>query len=378
MSSDPVRIASLSDVHLGHHNTPASEILANLYKAFPDNEVTGELDAIFIGGDLFDRLLTLKDPAVPQIQVWANHFLRMVARRNILVRVLEGTGSHDWGQNWILPAENENSQIGADLKYVTTLSIEYIERLDRTVLWVPDDWRPETDDTWAEVVQLLQQAGLEQVDLAVVHGAFTHQLPPVVHAPMHRPERYLGIVRDYVFGAHIHKSSVYERILCNGSFDRIAHGEEEPKGHWLATLDRKHGNSVQFVENKGAKAYITIDCTGLIVEDALATIRTVAGGYPPGSHMRVKGNWNDPIMNSMDMLRNHYPLYRWTSLAEKKKETQAKLLVDLRSEFTQIAITPANIEELLMAKIAQLTADSATIERCRQHLKGMSNESPRG
>ncbi len=373
MSSDPVRIASLSDVHLGHHNTPTHEILANLYKAFPDNEVTGELDAIFIGGDLFDRLLNLKDPAVIWIKAWANRFLRMCKKRDILVRVLEGTGSHDWGQNWILPSENENSQIGADLKYFTTLSIEYIERLGRSVLWVPDDLHPETDDTWTEVVQLLQEHNLQHVDLAVVHGAFTHQLPPVVNAPMHRPERYLSIVRDYVFGAHIHKASVHERILCNGSFDRIAHGEEEPKGHWRVTLDRKNGNQAQFIENKNAKAYITIDCTGLPVDDALTTIREVASRYPEGSHMRIRAGWNDPIMSSMDLLRNHYPLYRWTSLADKKKETQAKLLVDLRSEFTQVAITSTNIEELLMAKLRQLTTDPAVIERCRRQLTAAIN-----
>lgn len=372
MPSDAVRIASISDVHLGHHNTTATHILTNLYNAFPDNEVTGQLDAVFIEGDFFDRLLHLNDPIIAEIKLWINRFLRMCAKRLILVRIMEGTRSHDWGQNWLFEKENIDAQIGCDLKYINTLSIEYIEKLQRTVLWVPDDWRPDPDDTWSEICQLLQENGLERVDLACVHGAFTYQLPPMVTAPTHRPERFLAITNDYVFGSHIHKASVYEKILCNGSFDRISHGEEEPKGYWIATLSQKLGNSAEFIENKGAKAYITIDCSGLSAEDSLTAIRSVASKYPETSHMRVRANWNDPIMNSMDMLRNHYPTYRWSSIAEKKKETQSKLLVDLRAQFTQVEITSANIEELVLAKLKQLNPDPAVFERCRAHLKEMS------
>lgn len=173
-------IASFSDVHLGHPKTPTVSILRNLRKAFPDTEETGKLDLIFIVGDLFDRLLDMPDPSVPEIKIWFHQFLRMCAKRDIVVRVLEGTPSHDWKQSWLMDSINTQSGYNVDLKYVTTLSIEHIERFGINILYVPDEWLPETDDTWKEVLQHLGQHNLDQVDYALIHGSFNYQLPPAV------------------------------------------------------------------------------------------------------------------------------------------------------------------------------------------------------
>ena len=361
-------MASLSDVHLGHPKTPTSSILRNLRKAFPDTEETGKLDLIFIVGDLFDRLLSVPDPAVIEIKTWFHQFLRMCAKRDIVVRVLEGTPSHDWKQSWLMDSINQQAEYGVDLKYVTTLSIEYLERFGINILYVPDEWLPETDDTWKEVVQLLRQRNLEKVDYALIHGSFTYQLPPAVSAPTHDPERYLGIVSKYIFVGHVHKSSVYERILAHGSFDRLSHGEEEAKGHWRvkATPERDH---VTFIETKDATKYVTVNCVGIQVEDALERLKVVAN-LPDGSHVRVMASKTDPIMASLDVLRVEYPTIHWTSKAveTETKSVQANLLVDLRSSFQQLNITPDNLPELIMRRLEESVTDQRLLERCRQRL----------
>lgn len=359
-----LRIVSISDIHLGHHNTTTPEILENLYRAFPDNDVTGSIDAIFIGGDLFDRLLDLNDPYVIMIKAWMNRFLRLCAKRNIVVRLLEGTPSHDRQQNRIMAAEKEDSNIDVDFEYISTLKIEYIQSLDISVLWVPDEYRPETDDTWKEVQQLLQDTSREQVDFSVVHGTFKHQIPEFVKTPKHDLDRYLNITKYCVFGGHIHKASSLDRFMCNGSFDRISHGEEEPKGYWQVEADPNGTFEAKFIENTLAKKYITINCAGMPVEDALAEIRSVASQYPAGSAMRIRAAWDDPIMVNLDLLRNNYPTYKWSSIVDTKKEAQSKMLVDLRVTTTQVEITPANIAELMKMQLEEMEVPAEKIKKC--------------
>ena len=147
MMKSRLKIAELSDVHLGHHKTHAKHIIENLNKAFPDNDTTGQLDIIWIAGDLFDRMLNLPSDSVSAITNWVSKFLMMCKRRDILVRVLEGTPSHDWKQAKLLVDINEGSNINADLKYFTELSIEYIDKFGINVLYVPDEWRTKNEQT---------------------------------------------------------------------------------------------------------------------------------------------------------------------------------------------------------------------------------------
>ena len=89
------KFASISDIHLHHPHNTTIEIIENLDKyAFPDNVQTASLDAIFIGGDLFDRIMTLNDPDVPVVEHWMERLLRLCKKHDILLRVLEGTPSH--------------------------------------------------------------------------------------------------------------------------------------------------------------------------------------------------------------------------------------------------------------------------------------------
>ena len=150
-----LRIASISDVHLGHRRTPASHILKNLKAAFPKGEETRDLDIIFIAGDLFDAILSFPDPVVEEIQDWMFAFIRMCASYNIVVRILEGTPLHDRNQSREFDVINRNLRAPANCKYQDTLCIEHIEALDINVLYVPDEWDVDTDRTWEAVQELL-------------------------------------------------------------------------------------------------------------------------------------------------------------------------------------------------------------------------------
>ena len=95
--------------------------------------------------------------------------------------------------------------------------------------------------------------GIDKVDFAIMHGSFPHQLPPHIKVPMHDPNRYLSIVKYIVVIGHIHKPSVHERIYTPGSFDRISHGEEEPKDILDLIYLSDDTWNVEFIENVNSK-----------------------------------------------------------------------------------------------------------------------------
>lgn len=366
--SDQLNLAFISDVHLGHNRTPTKHIVGNLYRAFPNNEQTRALDVICIVGDLFDQLLTAPDPNLGVIITWMGSFLKQCKKNDTSIILLEGTPSHDWAQNRLMVDINTTGEIGADLHYVDTLSI--LELRGYTFLCVPDEWRPNPDDTWKDVCQQLQAHGLSQVDVSLVHGAFKYQLPEIAKAPTHDPERYESITRYVADIGHVHKHSQHGRILSNGSFDRLAHGEEEPKGHWRVRLYRPDRFEARFVENTDAMIYRTVDCRGLTLEDALQAL-SFLDTQTTRCYVRIAAHTDDAIITNLSELKNTYPEVEFSNSVDDKTRVQTKLLVDMRAEFHQTAITPANVSELLIGRLVRQGVDAQTVALCTQYLSSM-------
>lgn len=343
-----IRVAALGDIHLGHHKTHTSFIIENLRRAFPDNDETGQLDLILFEGDVFDRLLVFPSEASVEITYWIMEFLSICMKRNIIVRVLEGTPSHDWRQSLIFDTLNKAMGGHVDLKYVDKLCVEYIEPLGLNVLYVPDEWAPECDEVWRQVKDTLSSHGLEKVDIACMHGAFNYQIP--MSHNTHVPERYLSIVDGYIFIGHVHKHNPLNRILPAGSFDRLCHGEEEPKGHVRATFYPDGRMEYEFVPNLGAKIYKTLDLQDLPLSEALLALKVVEG-YPDGSHFRIRLKRSDDLYASLSAVREMYPQFHWITQQEELEQSVERVKVD-HTLPQPISITSENVEALIFGRIS--------------------------
>lgn len=364
-------LASFSDVHLGHRKTPTAFIIQNLERyGFPYNAETAELDLIFLGGDLFDEGLSYFDEEVALIEGWMYRFLRFCSKHHIALRVLEGTASHDRGQNAHFEKIIELANIVIDFRYVKSVWVEQIEALGISVLYVPDYSSPDAGKIWELVEKALSEAGVSQVDYAVIHGAFKYQMPPIasVQAACHDMDRYLKVVKNYLFTGHIHVPRVYDRILNNGSFDRLAHGEEEDKGHWRVHVDKDGNDSVVFRVNKGAKLYKTIDLTGLSVDEAYERLKGVED-YPRDSAVRLVLGRDSPILTNLAKIKILYPHIEWTTKTLASEEVQKNLLVDLRSQFKEVVLTPTNAAEILLERLAKSQAPERVIHRAQSLLE---------
>lgn len=367
-----LNVASISDIHLGHRQTPTKHIIQNLYAAFPDTEETGQLDMIFIVGDLFDGPLGHYSDEAVEIQLWMYDFLKMCAKREIAVRVLEGTRSHDWRQSVWFNVVVQLSMLPVDLRYVRELSIERMTYGESPVdiLYVPDEWRTETDQTWLEVNQLLAEHGISQVDFTLLHGAFAEQLPAQAKCPKHLSERYQSITKHHVFAGHIHQRWVNGNILGNGSFDRLMHGDEGDKGHWRVRYVNED-TKIRFIKNPGAMTFLTVNCAGLSIDEANVKIDAAVSGLRAGSRIRVQSASTDAITSAVDLLRKRHPTLVWTVDATDKKTAQASLLVDHRPPTKGVAITASNLRALIDERLAASTLSPTLLQSCRDVMTQM-------
>lgn len=373
MKAKSLTVGEFSDVHLNHRKTSTQHVLKNLRHTFPIDPSFARFDIIFIAGDFFDSLMHLPDPDVIEIHLWINQFLRLCKKHDVVLRVLEGTPSHDWKQSRLFTHINDMAEIGADVGYAETLSIEYIERFGINVLYVPDEWLPECDDTWLEVKQLLQEHQLDKVDFSVMHGAFDFQLPSHISAPTHDPDRYLDITRYMVFIGHVHRFQVHDRIVSAGSFDRLTHGEEEPKGHVEVEVHRDGRHEITFVENEGAKLYNTYKCTAMPVEEALQYLDQEIKKLPQDSHVRVWAARTDAILANLQFLKSKYPEHNFTPKNDEDHEPAKQTVIDIKQTYQPVHITKSNIEKLLLDRLKDKGVDAQQLSKAKELLNDYIN-----
>ena len=364
MTKDYLNIAVLSDIHLGHRRNTADSMVRALRTALPNNSETADLDIIFLAGDVFDRLLNLPMGEVPEIDRWISELIDICMRGNIALRVLEGTPSHDWGQSVRFNTIAMMMKSSIDLAYVKDLSIEYMEDFGINILYVPDEWRSDVETTKEEVMALLDKHGLRQVDYSIMHGNFRYQVPAVyADSTKHDESFYLDITKRHIFIGHIHTFSQYERIVAQGSFDRLSHGEEEPKGHVRGKFFNNGNSEITFVENKLARIYKTVICTGMSVEETIEHLKVACKDLPNQSCVRIEAESTSPVFQSMEAIIRMFPLLVWTKNPKSaKQEKEVVLELDPNETYTPIYIGKDNITSLLIPRLTASGFNEKAIE----------------
>lgn len=365
------RIASTGDLHLGHGKNQPQEMIERLKAAFPKNAETAKLDVIALCGDVYDHLLNLPQDSVGIIDEWIIYMLRLCKALDIQLWVLEGTPSHDRGQSARFALLNKMLDIGCDLLYVDKLSIIWMPKFGINVLFVPDEWTDSADKTLEEIHELMRNQGISKVDYAIMHGQFEFQLPPIVKAQKHSSEAYLKIVDKLIFIGHVHVFNRRDRIIPQGSFDRISHGEENPKGHVRATVRAGDNYEIRFIETTDAKIFKTVNCRGLNFDQSHEKVLTETDDLPDASHVRIVADVGNPILQSIATYEKEKPYYFWTGLGKSDEEKtfleQAELLQS-KQEYIPIEIKPDNVKKLIKEAMLARNVDMEIIKLAKHKL----------
>lgn len=333
-----------SDVHLGHPLTPTEHIV----QSFKDSLLTEQnkaADILFISGDLFDRLLDLSSREVHLIIGFFNYLLSYCQTNNIKLRVLEGTPSHDQRQSELLVKLNDIRKTKCDLVYHKQLDIEYIEDLNKYVLYIPDEWFNKNDDVNLQIQKKLNEHNINHVDIAILHGQFQYQtLGKKYEGFFYEEDYFLNLVKGFIHIGHYHTFSSFDRIIANGSLERLVHGEEDPKGY-VTVRD----NNYTFIENPNAYTYKTINITAATT---LERLDKQIFKLPKNSYIRLLMSKDHPFNLTYPELKLRYLDY---SLKKKIKETASEdeaityIINDDGVEFGNRFVLENNIHETLLS-----------------------------
>lgn len=371
MKSFKLKALVFSDVHIYHDKTTTAHIVYGLYNALADTEKLRDVDIIFISGDLFDREVFMPNADMSVVINFIYHLLNMCSKYDILLRILEGTPSHDWKQAKLIIDINNNLPNPVDARHVVNLSIEHIERFGIDVLYVPDEWGSGCYDTYQEVKQLLVEHNLETVDLSIMHGCFNFQFPVnLVGKPdVHDEESYLSITKYLIIIGHYHTASSYERIHVPGSFDRLKHGEEEPKGHLEFNLYKDGAHDVKFIENKHAMIFKTFDFANAEVATVVRKLRKYLKNDNKLCYIRLLVNKDDAVYRGLFDLQNSFPLVKFTiSLKNKPKD---KMVSESKEIIRPPTLSMDNIVDLMHARL--LDKHPTVAEECIDALRSVVN-----
>lgn len=344
-----------SDVHFGHRRTPTNVIIEHINQMFEDNKNFADIDALFIAGDLFHTKLELPSHDGSLVIMFMLNLANFCAKNKITLRLLEGTASHDWKQGRIIEEVIKGSNINVDFKYIQTITIENIESLGKNVLFLPDNWEPK--EAMDAIDKLMKEKQLSKVDLTIMHGQFPYQLPMIDSIHSYPETYFLNITKGLIHPGHIHTHSVFDRIIAQGSIDRISHGEEEDKGLLLVSID---GNSYQwkFIKNKHAKMFKTIKIKNNDIDKIKSSIRKAVKVFRKKDYLKIKVGPDSIIPNIIFDLRQEFigiNIDYELDNKSKRSSPQLQSLVSIEDKDPEeiVTITEDNIVDLISRRLTE-------------------------
>lgn len=322
----PRNILTISDVHLGHPLVSMTHILQNLerfFDGFASANTFPDLKVIFIAGDLWHQVLPLEHNGLTDFFVFWYKFCSWCQRKQVTLRLMKGTPSHDGTQGDIVETYTVTTFPALDFRYVRDLSIEVLDTLKLSVLYVPDECRPSAEQIYEDTIAVFHQHQLQQVDIGIMHGMFHYQLGTIpTNHKVHTEALYQALVRRFISIGHIHIASRFERIFAQGSFDRISHGEEGDKGAYYFVEVEKDTWEPHFLVNRFAKCFKSITILNS-TPDPMEKVEQLLLTLPDDSHVRIIAEEGHDILRSVDFFAKKYPLLHFKRKLLKAKDKEA-------------------------------------------------------
>lgn len=364
-----IKYIALSDIHLGNKLNKTEYIVRALREFFRNNDKEIKTyDMIVLVGDVFDRLLNNSSTDYLLSIEWLTELVMYCGKNNIKLRILEGTPSHDWKQCKALYTIIDKLNLNIDFKYIETLHIEILPESNISILYVPDEWKHKASETYEEILSLMVENKLSQVDIAFMHGQFHYQLPMIRLESSFTEEDMLNIVKHFISIGHIHTPSVYERILAQGSFDRLAHNEEEDKGGMFITVDEVNGNSYRFVKNEKSMIFKTYRYGTEELDEIITDLENKISKLPSGSNVRIISENEEYLTKSVKALKEKFLDIVIKAEKPKVKDTKFKILEE-ELLLESFSIDKGNIKGLLMESMEKYNMNESDINIFNNELK---------
>lgn len=353
-----LRIIHFSDTH---YDNPVLNIPEAFNQTIDTISKVPDLDSVDVlvhSGDWFDDVVHVNTVDYLDIQSGSIRVLKLCAKHDITLVVLEGTGTHDYHQSRMLLALAK--ELGVTIKYIE--DIELFSLKGYTWLAVPDSLPGGYAASELRVRQLMDEQGVTTVHFGITHGMYDYQLPAGMLKTIdhHKTKFYCAITEYIVMNGHNHTPSVCEKINNTGGLFRTRHGEEHDKGLTEINLD---GNDLRMTRhiNEGAIIFHTHTLVATTEKEALDELVEAINNYDglSSAYLRIVFDATLVINYIVDELRGRYPLLRVKAEPFKEKKKEA---VDTIGSIKKIITTPINertITDLVTAKLDKMNVSSS-------------------
>lgn len=284
------KLLVIGDIHFGYY--PAEL----LYKEFElvINNITKDIDAVFIAGDYFDTKLSLSSKhSLYAIKTFCG-ILDKCEQTNTKLRMIRGTASHD-PENQLINLSSIAKSSKVDFKLYLTVGEEELFP-DFNVLYVPEEYMENKDEYYKELFNKKYQC-------IIGHGMFeetnfvTNKTLNMKKYPVFNSTFIEKICDGPIIFGHIHKSQkIRNRIMYTGSFTRSRYGEEEDKGFIIATYETENNSTdFKFIINDKATKFDTVsildtsEIFSLLLNEQIQFIKEMITTYKKDK-LRIKIN----------------------------------------------------------------------------------------
>ena len=284
------KLLVIGDIHFGYY--PA-ELLYKEFKLVINN-ITKDIDVVFIAGDYFDTKLSLSSKhSIYAIKTFCD-ILDKCEQTNTKLRMIRGTASHD-PENQLVNLSSIAKSSKVDFKLYLTVGEEEIFP-DFNVLYVPEEYMENKDEYYKEFFNKKYQC-------IIGHGMFeetnyvTNKTLNMKKYPVFNSAFIEKICDGPIIFGHIHKSQkIRNRIMYTGSFTRSRYGEEEDKGFIISTYETENNSTdFKFIVNDKATKFDTVsildtsEIFSLLLNEQIQFIKEMISTYKKDK-LRIKIN----------------------------------------------------------------------------------------
>lgn len=373
------KLLVIGDIHFGYY--PA-ELLYKEFKLVINN-ITKDIDVVFIAGDYFDTKLSLSSKhSIYAIKTFCD-ILDKCEQTNTKLRMIRGTASHD-PENQLVNLSSIAKSSKVDFKLYLTVGEEELFP-DFNVLYVPEEYMENKDEYYKEFFNKKYQC-------IIGHGMFeetnyvTNKTLNMKKYPVFNSAFIEKICDGPIIFGHIHKSQkIRNRIMYTGSFTRSRYGEEEDKGFIISTYETENNSTdFKFIVNDKATKFDTVsildtsEIFSLLLNEQIQFIKEMISTYKKDK-LRIKINipknydntkvFIDSVTTVFGNMEN-VDIVIMDNTKEKTKQKTKEIVDKLMLKYNFIFDKSISYEEKIQQFIYNKKGEKIDLENIRKIING--------
>ena len=288
------------DVHFGYY---PPELLYKEFNLLLESIDKYEPDCVVIAGDYYDNKLSMASAhSVYSIKAFSN-LIKECEKRNIKVRQIKGTNSHDPDNQLKNLAQIANSS-RCDYKLFLTVDEEELFPGFR-VLYIPEEYMEDSKEFYKDYFCNKYQGVFGHGMFEETNFSYHNKFKTMKKYPIFNSKEMEEICEGPIVFGHIHTAQrIRSRIQYTGSLVRSRFGEEEAKGIYFVSYDTElNETEFEFIENEITMRYDTIeikpdnDIFSKLINEQISYFKKLVNDYKK-DYLRIKINLPEDFPNA--------------------------------------------------------------------------------